>query len=55
MNIIDTLDEIREVTSYLKPELEMNDFGKTRFLARTSSLWNINPPIRICLENDQAI
>ena len=55
MNIIDSLDEIREFTSYLKPEFEMNDFGKTWFLARTPSLWNINPPICICSKNDQAI
>ncbi|XP_050378384.1 secreted RxLR effector protein 161-like [Argentina anserina] len=31
MNIIGTLDEIRETTSYLKSEFEMKDLGKTRF------------------------
>ncbi|KAL6567812.1 hypothetical protein OROGR_001480 [Orobanche gracilis] len=31
MNIIGTLDEIRETTSYLKTEFEMKDLGKTRF------------------------
>ena len=31
MNIIDTLDEIRETTSYLKSEFEIKDLGKTRF------------------------
>ena len=31
MNIIDTLDEIRETTSYLKSESEIKDLGKTRF------------------------
>lgn len=59
MNIIGTLDEIRETTSYLKSEFERKDLGKTWFcldiLSKTPSLWNINPPIRICLENDQAI
>ena len=32
MNIIDTLDEIREATSYLKSEFRMKDLGKTWFL-----------------------
>ncbi len=31
MNIIGTLDEIRETASYLKSEFEMKDLGKTRF------------------------
>ena len=30
MNIVGTLDEIRETTSYLKSEFEMKDLGKTR-------------------------
>ncbi|XP_026459407.1 uncharacterized protein LOC113360073 [Papaver somniferum] len=34
MNIIGTLDEIRETTSYLKSEFEMKDLGKTRFCLR---------------------
>jgi hypothetical protein len=33
MNIIDTLDEITEATSYLKSEFEMKDLGKTWFLS----------------------
>ncbi|KAJ9563530.1 hypothetical protein OSB04_008690 [Centaurea solstitialis] len=35
MNIIDTLDEIRETTSYLKSEFEMKDLGKTWFYLAT--------------------
>ena len=31
MNIIDTLDEIRETTSYLKSEFEIKDLGKPQF------------------------
>ena len=31
MNIIGTLDEIRETASYLKSEFEMKDLGKNRF------------------------
>jgi hypothetical protein len=31
MNIIGTLDEIRDTASYLKSEFEMKDLGKTRF------------------------
>ncbi|KAJ9544183.1 hypothetical protein OSB04_023890 [Centaurea solstitialis] len=31
MNIIGTLDEIRDTTSYLKSEFEMKDLGKTRY------------------------
>lgn len=31
MNIIGTLDEMRETTSYLKSEFEIKDLGKTRF------------------------
>ena len=30
MNVIGTLDEIRETASYLKSEFEMKDLGKTR-------------------------
>ena len=31
MNIIGTLDEIKETAAYLKSEFEMKDLGKTRF------------------------
>ena len=31
MNIIGTLDEIREAANYLKSEFEMKDLGKTKF------------------------
>ncbi|KAJ9566543.1 hypothetical protein OSB04_002509 [Centaurea solstitialis] len=32
-HMIDTLDEIREPTSYLKSDFEIKDLGKTRFLS----------------------
>ena len=31
MNIIGTLDELRDTAEYLKSEFEMKDLGKTRF------------------------
>ena len=32
MNLIGTLDELKETAKYLKSEFEMKDLGKTRFL-----------------------
>ena len=35
MNIIDTVDEIRETTCYLKSKFEMKGLGKTWFCVAT--------------------
>lgn len=32
MNLISTLEELRDIATYLKSEFEMKDLGKTRFL-----------------------
>jgi hypothetical protein len=52
INIIGTLNEIRETASYLKSEFEIKDLGKIRFV---SNLWNTYPPVCICPEDTQAI
>ena len=31
MNLISTLEELRDIATYLKSEFEMKDLGKTRF------------------------
>ncbi|KAL6191229.1 hypothetical protein ACLB2K_037620 [Fragaria x ananassa] len=60
MNIIDTLDEIKETVAYLKSEFEMKDLGKTRFCLGLELKHRVcgilaYPLVCICPKDAQAI